>query len=64
MNEFSHKRSWGPTPFYPQALLYKRPNKEFITIAGPCSFESVEHCYKMASIVSLLGAMKSKEGTF
>jgi len=64
MNEFSHKRSWGPTPFYPQALLYKRPNKEFITIAGPCSFESVEHCYKMASIVSLLGATHLRSGVF
>lgn len=40
MNEFSHKRTWGPTPNYPLVKSYKRPNKEFITIAGPCSMES------------------------
>ena len=64
MNEFAKRRSWGPVPFYPHTLLYKRPNKDFITIAGPCSFESVEHCYKMASIVANEGATHYRSGVF
>lgn len=64
MNEFAKKRSWGPLPRYPLVELYKRPNKEFITIAGPCSFESIEHCYKMAAIVSNERATHLRSGVF
>lgn len=64
MNEFSKRRSWGPMPNYPLVESYKRPNENFIIIAGPCSFESVEHCYKMASIVESEGATHYRSGVF
>lgn len=40
MSEFSKKRSFGPTPSYPMVESYKRPNNDFVVIAGPCSMES------------------------
>lgn len=64
MSEFSKKRSFGPTPNYPMVESYKRPNNDFIVIAGPCSVESSEHIKKMAEIVSMAGATHLRGGVF
>lgn len=64
MNDFSNKRLWGPFPRHPLVDQYKKPNNDFIIIAGPCSFESVEHCELMASEVSKEGATHYRSGVF
>lgn len=64
MNEFAKKRTWGPSPKYPLVEEYQHPNKDFIVIAGPCSFEGVDHSYKMAEIVSKGGATHFRSGVF
>jgi len=64
MNEFSKKRSWGPEPRYPSVLQYKRPSKEFIIIAGPCSVETELHIRRMAEIVAKAGATHLRGGVF
>lgn len=64
MNEFAKKRLWGPFPRFPLVEAYKRPNKDFICICGPCSFESVDHSTMMADIVSNEGATHYRSGVF
>lgn len=64
MNEFSNKRYYGPSPKYPSVLEYRRPNNNFIIIAGPCSVESELHIMRMAEIVAKAGATHLRGGVF
>ncbi|HLP81122.1 MAG TPA: hypothetical protein VK141_03890 [Nitrosomonas sp.] len=64
MNDFTKKRTWGPTPKYPLVEAYKRPNNDFIVIAGPCSVESEDHIKRMAEIVAKAGATHLRGGVF
>lgn len=62
--DFAFKRVWGPTPKYPLVMAYEPPNKEFITIAGPCSVENAEQIHKMADFVGRYGATHLRGGVF
>lgn len=63
--DFSEARSFGPKPHYPLVRAYSRKDiSEFKIIAGPCSYESVEHSFKMAKIVSDAGATHFRSGVF
>lgn len=64
MNQFSKQRIWGPIPRYPLVEAYKRPNNDFIIIAGPCSVESEDHIKRMAEIVAKAGATHLRGGIF
>lgn len=64
MAEFSKKRVWGPTPRYPSVEGYKRPNNDFVVIAGPCSVESELQIMRMAEIVAKGGATHLRGGVF
>jgi 3-deoxy-7-phosphoheptulonate synthase len=48
MKDFRFKRHWGPSPRYDLVRKYKRPNNDFIKIAGPCSMESVSQLENIA----------------
>ena len=64
MNEFSLRRTWGPNPSYPKVIDYKRPNKDFVVIAGPCSVESRRQIYRVARHVKKQGATHLRGGVF
>ena len=65
MIDFSEVRSFGPKPKYPLVRGYSRPDiKEFKIIAGPCSYESVSHSFKMAKIVAEAGTTHFRSGVF
>lgn len=61
---FAHKRSFGPTPKYDLVKQYKRPNDDFILIAGPCSLENKLQITKIAKYVSEAGATHLRSGVF
>lgn len=63
-NNFSMRRTWGPTPHYERVLSYEPKQKEFIVIAGPCSVESVEQISLVASIAANEGATHLRGGVF
>ena len=62
--DFNKKRLWGPTPKYSGVLNYKRPNNDFIVVAGPCSVESKDQIYKLAGQVKASGATHLRGGVF
>lgn len=64
MNEFSQRRTWGPSPRYERVLAYKRNNYQFSIIAGPCSVESREQIFQIADFVSFSGATHLRGGVF
>jgi 3-deoxy-7-phosphoheptulonate synthase len=64
MNKFSDKRSFGPKPNYPLVREYKRQNKDFIIIGGPCSVESYDQISDIAKSVALSGATHLRGGVF
>lgn len=64
MSDFKFKRSFGPTPKYDRVLNYKRPNNNFIKIAGPCSCETPEQINKIAEYVAKAGATHLRSGIF
>ena len=41
MMDYSNQRSWGPKPRYPFVQSVKKNNHSLISIAGPCSIETV-----------------------
>lgn len=64
MSEFSNRRHFGPTPKYDLVREYKRPNNDFIFIAGPCSFETTAMSYEAAEFISKHGATHMRSGVF
>lgn len=64
MNEFSKRRTWGPTPNYHLVEKYVPPRKDFVFIAGSCSFETTELAEKIAKFISLHGATHMRSGVF
>lgn len=63
-HDFSKKRTHGPSPRYPLAEAYRHPHNKFTFIAGPCSVESKEQIYKIASFVADQGATHLRGGVF
>lgn len=63
-NEFASRRHWGPTPKYDLVRAYEPPSSEFVTISGPCSVESVEQIFDLASFVAKQGATHLRGGVF
>jgi len=64
LNEFAHRRIWGPRPSYENVLNYIRPNKDFTIIAGPCSVENQMQIEYLASIAKQSGATHLRGGVF
>lgn len=64
MNEFAHRRQWGPTPRYDYVKAYVPPNNEFKIISGSCSVESEYQINRIANIVKSLGATHLRGGVF
>lgn len=52
MNEFAHRRNFGPTPNYDLVKAYKHPHNDFTVISGPCSMESVSQLRSIAEDVA------------
>jgi 3-deoxy-7-phosphoheptulonate synthase len=64
MNEFSHRRTWGPSPNYPLVESYVPKLDQFIVIAGPCSVESEDQINEVAEAVAKSGATHLRGGVF
>jgi 3-deoxy-7-phosphoheptulonate synthase len=64
MSEFSHKRTWGPTPIYDYVKGYAPTDNSFHIISGSCSVESEDHIYSIAKIVAQAGATHLRGGVF
>jgi len=62
--DFNTKRTWGPKPNYPLVEKYKRPNKDFIFVAGPCSVESHNQINNLAVIAGMHGATHLRGGVY
>ena len=55
---------FGPVPKYPLVNNYKRPNYDFITIVGPCSYESREQIAVIARELSMHAVTHFRCGVF
>ena len=56
------KRGFGPKPNYPHVLEYKRNPQDMITIAGPCSIESVQQITLIAQALKEAGGVTFMRG--
>jgi len=66
MTDFNTKRTWGPTPAYPQVLAY-RPKTHLgrpIVIAGPCSIEDADQVEVVARKLAAHGVTFMRGGVF
>lgn len=63
-NEFSFRRQWGPMPKYRRVEKYVPPEREFISIAGPCSVESIDQIYTIAKELKKHGVQYLRGGVF
>ena len=61
---FRDIRTWGPKPKYDRVRKFEKVDNDFIKIAGPCSVENKHQIWKMAKIVSELGANYLRGGVF
>lgn len=68
MNQFAKRRTWGPTPNYPNVEAYEptksQAERKLTVIAGPCSVESPEQIHSIALKVKLAGATHLRGGVF
>lgn len=66
MDEFDHKRLWGPMPSYPKVIEYFSQEKHdgLISIAGPCSIESFDQINKIAKELKRVGVTYMRGGVF
>lgn len=62
--DFNFKRTWGPTPNYPNVLAYKSDMPKPIFIAGPCSVEDEKQISEIAKVVAACGATHLRGGVF
>jgi 3-deoxy-7-phosphoheptulonate synthase len=58
------RRTWGPTPDYPNVIGYKRPDVGMIVIAGPCFVESEEQIETVAKELSSVGVTYMRGGVY
>lgn len=65
-DNFNTRRTWGPTPNYPNVLAYKRPlsHEGLIVIAGPCSIETEEQTETIAKELARIGITFMRGGVF
>lgn len=63
-HNYAMKRTFGPMVHYSKVESYIRSNKEFITIAGPCSLESEKQINEIADLVKKSGANYLRSGVF
>ena len=64
LSEFHGKRTWGPSPKYPNVMNYVPPDNRFKVISGPCSVESVAQIFEIASIIAAYGVTHLRGGVY
>ena len=66
LDEFSGRRTWGPSPSYPKVLSRSRPLRAeaMIVVAGPCSVENVGQAKAMAPELAKQGVTFARGGVF
>lgn len=65
MTDFSAKRTWGPTPLYPDVLKFKAPVRQgLICLAGPCSVECPEQMEQVIPVLKACGVTYARGGVY
>lgn len=64
--DLTQKRTWGPTPRYPEVLATEKGGRftDMIVIAGPCSVESASQMSIMVPVLANCGVTFARGGVY